>query len=312
MGARESINPGALRAPNGEAAKGEAPKGDAAASAGDPKKRSLKARVAVLMAILTSAPTPERRARLERKMTASRAVALGSEVDPAGVAADFVRCLALLSPWIIAGRLGVYGARRARYGLDLVSRMLPALAARQAHERSIETTRKRSAPVASLAPAAESEARRALSEMIEECEAQAEIEESLSPAGVVTEVARGKERIAAQVRYVRRNVSEADRADVGLTSEVLDALEGLAEHALERSAAVSRDRLAKQALRAELAEPCGRLIREMLGAADRMRAVDASIPAASSRYARPSSAKDVDGGAPEPPTPPPAPDAPQK
>ena len=94
----------------------------------------------------------------------------------------------------------------------------------------------------------------------------------------------------AQVQHVRAKVSARILSDRGLSPEVLDALSSSAQRALYDREASLRTRRARQAIRSELAAPCGRLVdelRRLVAAVAAQRASDPTLPSIASPYAPP-------------------------
>ncbi len=276
---------------------------DAETSSDEEVRKTLRARVLELLRLYLASLSEKDRAFFVRSIAEKTANGLGARVSPRDVAAEYVRVLLALSPWVLAHKVGSYGPMRARYGLELVLAMVPDLSAHVAQSAVIDVASATPDPAEAITPAKRREARRAVRKLTADPTVSAAIERSLSPVELVGHRVRAHERTIARARHVRANVSAELRGDMGLDDATLDALIASASGAIDSADVRAKGRRSQQALRSNLAPSCGRLVhelRELLGAASRMRADDPTVPALSSTYVPARKAKRAAAEPPQP------------
>lgn len=221
----------------------------------------------------------EERAHFDLAITASRAYALGSRVEPRGVVAEYLRLLEQLSPWILRSRTPPYGPRRTRYALELLSAVAPVLDGASVPVAAVPARDERP----ELTPTAHTRVMRTLSKLTAPAAAELEAARTTNNG----RAASRHERTLARIAWARENVPAAVREDVGLSEATLGALEREATSVLDTREAWHTSTRGRRALRADVAERCGRIvmeIRALVAAARSNAADDGSIPAVRSRF----------------------------
>lgn len=238
--------------------------------------------IAVLRARFTQSVSATERATFLGGVTPETLLQLGTRVVPVDLCLDVVRCYDTLGPWISRNALGAYGPLRARIVVDTLGEVLPLLAEHAAHGLTSDAV-SATAPTRKLS---RREALLAVHQLAANDEAQAIVAHAVAETHG-SEEAKELARISAEARWVREHVSPRVCSDMNLTPAQLDALEQLADTTRAAKTRRRNARQAQQVLRAELAAPCGLLVRELrmlLAAARQRRRSDPTVPALSSPW----------------------------
>ncbi len=273
--------------------------------------RSYAVTLRAMFAIFTMLITDRARAFLMARLSVAAARTLGMRASPSDIADEFLRCLAAYGPLVQQKRLPGYGPMRARFGLELA----------QGIEASLERYRAMRPEVRGAAAARDgamerTEAMRAgvvtgLRNLAgDDDEAVGRVRAVASPKRAADDHLRAMDQLAHEIVQARDEVPPELLDDAGLSPEVLDAVQETTRGAAEARTSSRGQRAAQQQLRAELAEPCGRIYNELkalLRAARTARKHDPTVPDVTSWLVRrPAAAKPAQGPAPAPP-----PDAPR-
>lgn len=250
---------------------------------GDASYAAVALRLVALFAVVL---TERARAFLLGTLSVEKARALGMRASPSDVVDEFARCLVAYAPLIATRRLPGYGPLRARFGAELVRGVAAGIDRYEAQQVAVRgaagerdgamelTDAMRDAAVAGLRCLSGDDA--ALGERVRSV---------AEPASSVAGHLRSVESIAREVEQARENVPPELLDDAGLTAEVLDAMQSSTRGASRAREQSAEARQAQQRLRAELAEPCGRIyqeLRTLLAAARAARKRDRTVPSVSS------------------------------
>lgn len=261
------------------------PEGGAAQTSAQRKAKSARGYVATLahlFAAFTMLITDKARAFLMARLSVAAAQSLGMRASPTAVVDEFVRCLTVYAPFIQQKRLQGYGPMRARFGLELAKSVAPLLDRYHAADPALRgTAAERDRTMA------KTEAMRAgvvtglLNLAGDDAEANERVRAAAAPQDTADAHLRAMDNLAHEIAVAREEVPEELLDDAGLDAATLDAVQSSTRDAADARTKSRAQRLAQQQLRAELAEPCGRIYNElkaMLRAARTARQSDATIP----------------------------------
>ncbi len=244
--------------------------------------RGYVASLAYLFAAFTMLITDKARAFLMARLSVAAAQSLGMRASPTDVVDEFVRCLTVYAPFIQQKRLQGYGPMRARFGLELAKGAAPLLDRYHAADPAL-----RGAAAERDRTMAKTEAMRAgvvtglLNLAGDDAEANERVRAAAAPQDTADAHLRAMDNLAHEIAVAREEVPEELLDDSGLDAATLDAVQSSTRDAADARTKSRAHRLAQQQLRAELAEPCGRIYHElktMLRAARTARQQDATIP----------------------------------
>lgn len=261
------------------------PEGEAAPTSAQRKGKTPRGYLASLQrlfAVFTMLITDKARAFLLERLSVAAAQSLGMRASPTDIVDEFMRCLAVYAPLIQQKRLPGYGPMRVRFGLELAKAAAPLLDRYHAADPAL-----RGAAAKRDHALAQTEAVRAgvlvgLRNLAgDDVEANERVRAAAEPKDAIDAHLRAMDNLAHEIALAREEVPEELLDDAGLDDATLDAVQSSVREATDARTQSRARRLAQQQLRAELAEPCGRIYHElktMLRAARTARQRDATIP----------------------------------
>jgi hypothetical protein len=225
------------------------------------------------------------RACFRATISSAKAVGQGSRVAARDVVEEYDRCVRTLAPWIRKGTLRGYGSLRVAYAGEIITAMAPTLDAHSVARTDVITATSRAAETLRLTRSERRLAVRSLRNVAgDEPALKARLREAAKQrpqGGGLGEL----DRIAIEVRHVRANYPPRVLDDAGLSVAVLDALVATTSDASASRTRVRDGKQQAQVLRADLAEPAGRLLHELralVAAARDTRVSDPTVPSVSS------------------------------
>lgn len=245
------------------------------------------------------------RACFRATIASAKAVSQGSRVAARDVVEEYDRCVRVLAPWIHKGTLRGYGSLRVSYAGELITAMAPTLDAHAVARADVITATSRASQAVKLTRQERRLAVRSLRNLAGDDPAlKARLREAAKQrqqGGGLGEL----DRVAVEVRHVRANYPARVLDDAGLTSAVLDALITSTSDASASRTRVRDGKQHAQVLRADMAEPAGRLLHELralIAAARDTRASDPTVPSVSSWLLRRTKKRKDEPTAPTTPT----------
>ncbi len=260
-----------------------------------------------LFAIFTMLITDKARAFLMERLSVAAAQTFGMRASPTDIADEFMRCLAVYAPLIQQKRLPGYGPMRARFGLELVKSASALLDRYRTADPALRSAAAKRDLTLAKTEALRAEVVTGLRNLVgDDAEANERVRAAAAPRDAVDEHLRAMDNLAHEIAQAREEVPEELLDDSGLDANTLDAVQSSTRDAADARTRSRAQRLAQQQLRADLAEPCGRIYNElkaMLRAARTARQRDATVPEVTSWLVSRTTT-------PKPATPPPTPPAP--
>ncbi|MFO0645952.1 MAG: hypothetical protein U0326_06920 [Polyangiales bacterium] len=243
---------------------------------------SYAASLALLFATFTAPVTDKARAFLLSRLSVAAAKALGLRATPTDIADEFLRCLAVYAPLIQQKRLRGYGPMRARFALELTRSAAASLDRHRTADPSLRGAAAERERTLAKTDAMRAEVVTALRNLAgDDPEAIERVRTAGKPKRAVDARLRGMTQLAQEITRAREEIPAALLDDAGLDADTLDAVLAITRDTADAHASSRARRLAQQRLRAELAEPCGRIFNElktMLRAARAARFQDPTIP----------------------------------
>jgi hypothetical protein len=265
----------------------------------DKPRPELASRVNALRVLFPVTLDPTERVFFRSTLSVSSAQRDGVSANPHDVADEYTRCVQAYAPWLTRGALCGYGSLRVSYGLGLAADMAPTLDAHSAATSSTTAATAQSAQALALTGPARRLALRSLRNLTgHDPAARARLRDALKDLSVDGRI-RSLDRIRAEVQDARAHIPSRVLTDAGLTPEVLDALAATSQQAADARARVRDQKQQAQVIRADLAEPTGRLLRELrllLAAARDTRSVDATLPTVTSWLISRGASRPEEGG----------------
>lgn len=260
--------------------------GAGAARTADRSPRSMVTLASGLTVLFTHEPLDaSERACFRATIASPKAVREGSRVAARDVVEEYDRCVRVVAPWIDKGTLRGYGALRVAYAGEIITAMAPTLDAHAVARNDVVTATSRAAETVKLTRAERRLAVRSLRNLTGDDPAlKARLREAAKQrqrGGGLNEI----DRITVEVRHVRANYPARVLDDAGLSAAVLDALVAATSDASAARTRVRDGKQQAQVLRADLAEPAGRLLHELralVAAARDTRKSDPTVPSLSS------------------------------
>lgn len=245
------------------------------------------------------------------------AVRRGQKHSPAEYAHGFLSALEKFAPQILAGVLPGYGPMRACFGLELVCEVAPVIEGLEQKRRETRDARRSHNAAVGLTDAQRLDAQVALACVVG---GDPDAAERIAETAPRSRSARGRiesaENLALEAMRAVEEVPVELLDDAGLTAEALDGLQTTTAQADDAAHARAETEAAARAARAQLAEPCGRILHELktlLQAARRARTKDATVPTFRTKLvspSKPTATEDEDEAATPAPVPTPAPEEP--
>lgn len=215
-------------------------------------------------------------------MSAEAARASGAARSPVEYFEEFAGALDTFAPHILAKELKGYGPLRARYGAELLRDLAPSLVAYEGKRSAAKVAGGDHSRAMSLTDAQRAETRTALGRVLAGDEAASERLGATAPQSQKkSERIVAAEALVSMAERARDDVPAELLADAGLSTDTLDALKTSAREASETGATRADEASAKMALRAAMAEVCGRIkleLRVLLGAVRAARKARPTMP----------------------------------
>lgn len=262
---------------DGEAVKSATAKGQ------KPAKTSVYSRrLRRLAARFNAKLSEEARDYLVACVTTTAAIQKGRSNSPADYVDEILGALEVFGPYIEKKAIPGYGPMRARYAVDLLKQAVPlldALGEHQRAERSASATHRNALSLTDQQRLVAGTAFRAV--LSGDAAPEASRDAATPKSGAKRDRIESAEELAAEVARVQGEVPADLLDDAGLTADVLGALSERAGTAADTASTRNDKASARQLIRAQLAEPCGRIrveLQVLLAGARAARKVDANVP----------------------------------
>ncbi len=222
------------------------------------------------------------RAYLHQCVTSTTAILRGRTNAPSDYVSELIGALDTFAPYIAKKALPGYGPLRARYGVELLREAVPLLDALDAQSRAQRMASKGHRDAVTRAEKQRAFATVAFRAVLSGDGApDANLGAATPKSHAKADRIQSAEELAAEVERVQGDVPAELLDDAGLTADVLGALSDKAGAATESGSVRADKASARQLLRAQLAEPCGRMrheLRVLLAAARAARKLDPNVP----------------------------------
>jgi hypothetical protein len=234
------------------------------ASAENARRLSPAERVAQLLAIFVIALDSEELAFLTGLLSAAAAVKLGADKNAAEVFDELVSALTTYAPYIHAGSIPGYGARRGRFAVECLRKVAPSLDAHAARDVDSRLATKKAARTVEPADAAYRQHVRTLSRLLDgDPDARDRLDEMAAEDQSTDAKLDALDQLVPEIARARATIPTTLLDEAGLTAEVLDALPGMVDAAVRARQSARKARSARQHLRAELVPQVGRMFYEL-------------------------------------------------
>jgi hypothetical protein len=224
----------------------------------------------------------EARAYLVACVTTVAAIQKGRTNAPADYVDEIIGALEVFGPYIEKKAIPGYGPMRARYAIELLKQAVPLLDALGEHQRAERSASATHRNALSLTDQQRLVAGAAFRAVLSGDAAPEVSRDAATPkSGAKRDRIESAEELAAEVARVQGEVPAELLDDAGLSADVLGALSERAGKAAETASARNEKASARQLLRAQLAEPCGRIrveLQVLLAGARAARKLDANVP----------------------------------
>ncbi|MFO0646564.1 MAG: hypothetical protein U0326_10030 [Polyangiales bacterium] len=255
----------------------------ATAKAQKPAKTSVYSRrLRRLAARFNAKLTAEARDYLVACVTTTAAIQKGRSNSPADYVDEILGALEVFGPYIEKKAIPGYGPMRARYAVELLKQAVPlldALGEHQRAERSASATHRNALSLSDQQRLVAGTAFRAV--LSGDAAPEASRDAATPKSGAKRDRIESAEELAAEVARVQGEVPADLLDDAGLTADVLGALSERAGTAADTASTRNDRASARQLIRAQLAEPCGRIrveLQVLLAGARAARKVDPNVP----------------------------------
>jgi hypothetical protein len=256
--------------------------GPTAASTNPDRQYNRRARR--LLARYRKEVPPHVREYLLKSHARETAVRQGLQFAPSEYVHDFLSALEKFTPRILAGSLPGYGSLRACFGLDLVLSIAPAVEALEQQRGASRDARRTHSRAVSLTDTQRLDAQVALASVLGD-----DLHATSPRSRTATARIKAAEDLALEAARAREEVPVELLEDAGLSSEALATFEDTTRKADEAAGNRTEMESAAQTARAQLAEPCGRILRELrvlLQVARHARKKDPTTPKFSTRLVK--------------------------
>lgn len=224
----------------------------------------------------------EARAYFVACVTTTTAMLKGRLSAPTEYIGEFLGALDVFRVYIEKKAIPGYGPMRARYGIELLQQAVPLLDALNEHQRREVDAADTHRAAVSLTDRQRVLAGAAFRAVLSGDAAPSAGRDAVTPkSSSKRDRMESAEVLASEVARAKEDVPADVLEDAGLGSDALSALSDQVGEASEKDSARNDTASARQLLRAQLAEPCGRIRAELqvlLAGVRAARKVDPSVP----------------------------------
>lgn len=235
-----------------------------------------------LAARFNSKLSEEARAYFASCVTTTTAMQKGRLSAPSEYIGEFLGALDVFRVYIEKKAIPGYGPMRARYGIELLQQAVPLLDALDEHQRLEVDAADTHRAAVSLTDRQRLLAGAAFRAVLSGDAAPSVGRDAATPkSSSKRDRMESAEVLASEVARAKADVPADVLEDAGLGSDALSALSDQVGEASDKDSARNDTASARQLLRAQLAEPCGRIRAELqvlLAGVRAARKVDPSVP----------------------------------